>query len=254
MKKINLIAQNTIREIYKDKVLYLAFGFLIIYAVITVLLGSISLGQDLKILKDFGLAGIYLASIMSAIYFGCTLIPREMETRTYFQALSRPVSQLQFLLGKFAGIMIALILNAVAFEIIYLILVSTKGQTFDWPSLIQLTLMIFELAIVVSFCLLFSVRLRQFPAIVFSLAIFYIGHALPFLKTTTTESVLLKWIVGVLYFIFPNLEKFNFRNSVAYEITPTAGHIALSIIYSISYSIILLCLVNRLLKEKSCEK
>ena len=74
MKQITTIAKNTIKETIRDRILYAILGFALIFIVSTVFFGSISLGEDIKIIRDFGLAGIYIFSIIIAIFIGTSLV------------------------------------------------------------------------------------------------------------------------------------------------------------------------------------
>lgn len=250
MKNIFLIAKNTFKQMVRDRIFYGVFGFGVIFIASSLLLGSLSLGEDLRITKDFGLAGIYIFSLVLAIFFGSQSINRELEERTYHLVILRPVSSAQFILGKFLGLLFGIGLSALVMQLLYLVVVSLQHGGLDFISFYQFIMLVFEIGVVLSLTLFFSVIGTQLFATILSILLVFIGHSLGLIKHAADRGgLLIKGIGDILYYFLPNLEKFNLRNSISYGIRPEHNLIFLALIYSAVLTIVLLSLSHWAVKK-----
>lgn len=251
MNNIINIAKNTFKETVRDKILYGILAFALLFLSSTLFLGSISLGEDIKMIKDFGLAGIYAFSIIITIFLGTSLIYKELEKRTVYIILTKPVSTIQFVLGKFLGLWVSITLNVALMTVVHLVLVYVKGGGFDFLSLYAILLLIFELAIFIALTILFSSITTPLAGTLYAIIILYVGHSLDMLKKYAEQaSAAFRYFADVVYYLLPNLEKFNIRNSVVHDIAPRTGEIIYPIIYSALYCSILLWLAVISLKKQ----
>lgn len=251
MNNIVSIAKNTFKETIRDKILYGILSFALLFLISTTLFGSISLGEDIKVVKDFGLAGIYIFSIIIAIFLGTSLIHKELEKRTLYVILSKPVSIAQFILGKFFGLWSSVSLNVLIMTIVYLIIVYVEGGGIDYPAFFANLLLVFELSIFVSLTVLFSTFTTPLAGTIYSVIILYIGHSMNMMKQSVAKSgAFMKYLFDLIYYAFPNLEKFNFRNEVVHGTLPNSGQIIYPIIYSLLFSAVLLYLATVALKKQ----
>lgn len=251
MNNIIAIAKNTFKETIRDRILYGILAFALLFLLSTVLFGSISLGEDIKVVKDFGLAGIYIFSIIITIFIGTSLIYKEIEKRTLYIIFSKPVSSGQFILGKFVGLMAGIKLTVLLMTAAYLAIVAIKGGGFDYHALWAIFLMLFEIAIFIALTILFSTFTTPLAGTIYATIILYIGHSLSLLeKYAIKAGGLQKYLIDIIYYLLPNLEKFNLRNSVVYNVNPTVLQIVLPILYSILYTTILLYLANLAIKKQ----
>jgi len=251
MKNILTIAKNTFRETIRDRILYGILGFAILFLLSTVFFGSISLGEDTKVIKDLGLAGIYIFSLIIAVFLGSQLIHKELEKRTIYIILSKPVSTAQFILGKYLGLLSSLVINIAFMAIIYLAVVKFVGNQIDYLALWAFLLNILELSVFVALTILFSSFTAPLAGTIYAILILYIGHSLELLRKAAEKSGdLVKYLVEALYYLFPNLEKFNIRNFIVYGTPPTVAQIIYPALYSVLLTLILLWLANLCLKKR----
>jgi Cu-processing system permease protein len=251
MKNILTIARNTFKEAIRDRILYAILAFALLFLVSTFFLGSISLGEDIKVVKDLGLAGIYIFSIIIAVFLGTSLVYKELEKKTLYIIISKPVSFIDFAIGKFLGLWAGLSLNIFLMTIAYLIIVKIKGGGIDYISLYSILLLIFEIAIFIALTILFSSFTTPLAGAIYSVIFLYIGHSLSLLKQSAEKSEgFYKYFADGAYYILPNLEKFNLRNSVVYGVIPNSGEIVYPIIYSIIYTSIFIWLAVLALKKQ----
>src|SRR5438034_8112913 len=110
MTAIWAISSLTLKEAIRNKILYLLFFFAIVLIVFSWITGQLTVGDELKIIKDIGQSSIHFFGVLITIFIGMGLIFREMEKRTIYLILSKPVSRTQFLLGKFTGLAVTLLL------------------------------------------------------------------------------------------------------------------------------------------------
>jgi ABC-type transport system involved in multi-copper enzyme maturation permease subunit len=251
MKNIIVIAKNTFKETIRDRILFGILAFALLFLMSTILFGSISLGEDIKVIKDFGLAGIYIFSIIITIFLGSSLIYKEIEKRTLYIIFSKPVSVSQFIVGKFLGLLASISLTVVLMTAAYLLIVYVKGGRIDYLSLWSTLLLLFELAVFIALTILFSTFTTPLAGTIYAIIILYIGHSLGLLhKFGERAGGIQKYLSDLIYYIMPNLEKFNLRNSLVHNISPRSGEITSAILYSIFYSAILLYLAIVSLKKQ----
>src|ERR1700683_3871763 len=105
------VAKNTFKESIRDKVLYAIVAFAFVYIAFTVFLGSISLGEDMHVIRSLGLAGIYLFGLLLSIFLGPSLVYKELERRTLYFILSKPLTRAQFIIGKFLGLFASVVVS-----------------------------------------------------------------------------------------------------------------------------------------------
>jgi len=250
MKNILLIAKSTFKGIIKDKVFLGIIFCALLFSIGIYLISSLSLGNDIKITKDLGLAMVFLIANLTAIFFGCTRTREEIREKTYLSIISRPVSPIQFIIGKFLGLFTGVIVCTIIIQTFYMAALCLN-KVFDYYSLWQLLLLFFEIAIVLAISILLSILTSDIGSLLLSITLFYIGHSLVFLKNAFANgNAIGKMLTNTLYYLLPNLEKFNIRNTITYNITPTSSQIIYPIIYSVLYTTIILWLCNTALKKE----
>src|SRR5215472_5619568 len=111
MKVIGLIAVNVFRESVRDKVLYNLVLFAILLMAASYLIGQLTAGQDIKIIKDLGLAATSFFGLFIAVFIGIALVAKEVERRSVYSLLSKPIHRYQLVIGKYAGLLVTLTVN-----------------------------------------------------------------------------------------------------------------------------------------------
>src|SRR4029077_10520276 len=127
MRRVGVVALNTFREAVRDRVLYnlVFFAFLMIAA--SILVGQISIGIEQSVIVSLGLSAISVIGILIAVFLGVALVSKEMDKRTLYALLAKPVRRWEFLLGKFGGLVLTLAVNTAAMTLgLLLAMVSVK--------------------------------------------------------------------------------------------------------------------------------
>lgn len=243
MTTIYAIAANTFREAIRDRILYglLAFAVLLIGA--SVALADLSIGQQERLIKDIGLAAISLIGAVMAVFLGITLVSREVERRTVYTILAKPIRRYELVLGKYFGLAATIGVNVL---VMGLCLTGVVGWLGWWqPTVAAALLLAFvEMLVVTAVATLFSTFTTPTLAAIFTLAFFVIGHLTATLRYLGEHapSEAARVVFAVVYRVLPNLEAFNLKTRVANNELVTLLEVGLATGYGVLYATALLAL------------
>jgi ABC-type transport system involved in multi-copper enzyme maturation permease subunit len=219
--RVATIALHTFKESVRQKVLYnlVAFALLLIGAAI--LFGSISVGVEQIILITLGLTSISVFGLLIAIFIGIDLVSKEIERRTIYNILSKPVSRPEFILGKYLGLLLTLFVNTAIMTVgFYAALFYQKRalRLDDFRFLGAVYFILLELAIVVGIAVVFSCISTPVLSAVYTFCLYVIGNFSADLRAfgQETQSALLGTVSDVLYYALPNFGNFNVISQVAH--------------------------------------
>lgn len=239
MKKIIAISINTLRESVRDRVFYSLLIFAILMLGFSTVLGKLTVGDHVKIVKDFGLGAISLFGTLIAIFVGIGLVYKEMEKKTIYVILSKPLARWQFLLGKYCGLSLTLLIEVAVMTIGLLGLCFFYTQSIPWELFKAIIPIWFELQLILAVAVMFSTFASPFLSGLFALSVFIIGHLTKDLKVLAehTEDLVLSYLANILYYSFPNLENLNFKSQVVHGLAISLPKLGFSLFYSASYTI-----------------
>jgi ABC-type transport system involved in multi-copper enzyme maturation permease subunit len=245
MGRIVTIALGAFKESVRERVLYnlIVFAFLMIGAAI--LLGSISVGMEQFILVNLGLGAISVFGLLTAIFIGIGLVSKEIDRRTIYNILAKPVTRAEFILGKYAGLILTLFVNtAIMTAGFYVALaIQEKGLALhDSSLLIAVYFILLQLAIVVGVAIFFSCISTPILSAVFTFCLFVIGNFLSDIRGFGQESGsrVLEKMTAVLYYLLPNFGDFNVINQAAHGVRISGLFITANTCYALLYIAVLL--------------
>jgi ABC-type transport system involved in multi-copper enzyme maturation permease subunit len=253
LRKIGCIALNTYRETVRDKVLYNLVLFALLMIGSSYVLGKISVYQEVKIIKDLGLASISIFGTVIAIFIGIGLVSKEIDKRTLHGLLPKPISRTEFLLGKYFGLSLTLLVNVSIMSLGLYLLLWFMGESFE-PALGKAIFLIYlQLALVVAVALFFSTFTSSILAGLFTGFIYVAGYFSADLKNfeQVVESDFLPVVTRVIYYLLPNFRNFDVKAVVvAGEPVPLSqlGWVAL---YASIYVTILLVASSLVFRKRS---
>jgi ABC-type transport system involved in multi-copper enzyme maturation permease subunit len=239
------IARNAFREAVRDRVLYNLVIFALLLIAGAIFLGELSAGQEAKIIVDLGLSAMLLFGVFIAIFVGVGLVYKEIERRTLYAILSKPIGRGQFLLGKYLGLCLTLLVNVLIMGVgVSLALVYVR-RGWDplvfkiWPAIL---LIYVELMIVTGVALLFSTFSSPALSALLTFFVFIIGHFSADLKTlgNSAGSSPARWLFRSLYYVLPNLSNYSMITTAAHGYVPEPRAMTVSIAYAIVYIVVLL--------------
>jgi Cu-processing system permease protein len=247
MRSILLVASAVYRESVRDRVPLTIAGFGVLLVCASYLIGQLTAGQDLKIIKDLGLAALNILGLFIAVFIGIGLVAKEVERRSIYTLLSKPVTREQFLVGKYLGLVMTLGVNlgamCLAFYAVlfYQDLVSTAGAKAAWPApamdprLMVAVLLIFgELMLITAIALFFSSFSSPLLSMLLTLALWIAGHFNADLRQfeAVVDAPAVAYLARAVYYLLPNLAPFNVKAEVVHAVPVSLSHVALTLAYA----------------------
>jgi ABC-type transport system involved in multi-copper enzyme maturation permease subunit len=251
MSTIAHVAVNVFKESVRDKVLYNLVVFAVLLMAAAYLIGQLTAGQDIKIIKDLGLAAIATFGLMIAIFIGIGLVWKEVERRSIYSILSKPVSRAQFIIGKYCGLLLTLAVNVGVMTVAwYAVLAymnatmkgSLEAPTLD-PGLLKAVALIFvELALVTAIALFFSTFSSPFLSAGLTLGLWVVGHFNADLRNfqSVVDSPAAVWLARVLYYVLPNFDAFDVKYQVVHALAVPASYLVSTALYGAVYVTLLM--------------
>lgn len=255
MRAISLVAGAVFRESVRDRVPYSMVVFAVLLMAASYLISQLTAGQDLKIIKDLGLAAIAMFGLLIAVFIGIGLVSKEVERKSVYGLLTKPVTRTQFVLGKYAGLVLTLAVNIAAMVaafyavLYYMHLNASEATRAGWtapavdPRLLVATLLIFaELAVVTAVALFFSTFSSPLLAILLTLGLWIAGHFNADLRNfeNVVDAPVAAWVAKALYYVLPNLAPFDVKAEVVHGMPVAMRHVALTLLYAVVYAGMLL--------------
>ena len=255
MSAIRLVAAAVYRESVRDRVPLAIAGFGVLLVAASYLISQLTAGQDLKIIKDLGLAAINILGLFIAIFIGINLVAKEVERRSIYNLLSKPVTREQFMIGKYLGLVMTLAVNigamCVAFYavLLYQDWAASEGMRAAWPApatdpklMIAVALIFGELMLITAVALFFSSFSSPLLAILLTFALWIAGHFNADLRQfeQVVDSPVAAYIARGAYYALPNLAPFNVKAEIVHGVPVAASHVVLTLAYAAVYITMLL--------------
>jgi ABC-type transport system involved in multi-copper enzyme maturation permease subunit len=247
---VGRIALAVFRESVRDRVLYSLVGFAAIVIGASLLLSQLTAGQDVKIIKDLGLAAMSLFGVFIAIFVGIGLVSREVERRSVYSILSKPVRRSELVVGKYAGLVLTVAVNlAVMTAVWYGVLAyehwieseefrrGWEASATDPRMLVAVYLILLQLMLVIAIAVFFSTFSTPILSAAFTFGLFVAGHFGADLKNF--EMVVgdspVKYVTSAIYYVLPNMAVFDVKSAVVHAQPVTMGYVALTTAYGVVY-------------------
>ena len=239
MMPIVALAGNTLRELTRNKLLYLLVVFSILLILSSMLLIQLSIGQWERVINDVSLATIQLSGAFVAILIGVNLVAGEIDKKTVYVTLSKPMSRRAFIIGKYIGLCSTLFLIVAVMGGVLAIDLAFIGSKTGWQTLAALVLIYVELCLLSAFAMVFSSFTTQTLGVIFTICIFVIGHLAGDLALLAQRLTgLSQQSVNVLSMILPNLDLLNVKTQAANGLPIAPGFVVKASLYGFSYSAI----------------
>jgi len=251
------VAGAVFRESVRDRVLYNLVGFALLLMGASVLVGQLSAGQDVKVVKDLGLASMSLFGLFIAVFIGIGLVWKEVDRKTIYSLLAKPVGRVDVIAGKYAGLVLTVLVNlCVMAAVLYLVLAvvvwrqpAAAARAWEAPALdprllVAVFLIFLELSLVVAIALFFSTFASPLLSATFTVGLFVAGHFTVDLQQldAVVASPALGVLGGGLYHLLPDFAVFDVNAAVVHGVAVPGARVALTAAYAVLYTISLLML------------
>jgi ABC-type transport system involved in multi-copper enzyme maturation permease subunit len=250
MRIIAHVAVNVFKESVRDKVLYNLVAFATLLIGISYLLGQLTAGQDVKIIKDLGLAAIATFGLLIAVFIGIGLVWKEVERRSIYSLLSKPIRRSEFVLGKYAGLALTLFVNIGVMTVAFYAVLAVMNTQFPesvrdaWPApatdprmLGAIGLIFLELLLVTAIALFLSTFSSPFLSAALTFGMWIIGHFNADLRNfeAVVDSKSAAYLARGLYYILPNFAAFDVKTQVVHALPVPASYLATTAAYAAAY-------------------
>ena len=250
MQAVRFIAVNVFRESVRDRVPYNLVLFALLLIGASFLLGQLTAGQDVKIIKDLGLAATSVFGMFIAVFIGIGLVSKEVERRSIYALLAKPISRAQFIAGKYAGLVLTLAVNVAVMTVaLYLLLAvltwnapAPVAGSWDAPGLdpqmLKAHFLIFiELMLVTAIALFFSTFSSPILSAALTFGLYVAGHFNADLKNfeQVVDAKPAAWLARGLYHVLPDFSAFDIKMEVVHGLPVSAGYLASTAAYGAVY-------------------
>ena len=239
------IAVHTFKECVRDKVLYNLIVFALLLIGAAVVFGRISVGIQQIILVNLGLSSISIFGLLMAIFIGISLVWKEIERKTLYNVLSKPVSRAEFILGKYLGLFLTLLVNTAIMTAGFYVALWIEKRRFEFADLAPLEAVYFillQFAIIVGLALLFSCIATPVLSGVFTVSLFVIGNFLDDIRWfgAHTGSGVLSMLTLALYYLLPDLSRLNVISNSAHGMWAPRTLLIANSLYALLYVTVLI--------------
>jgi ABC-type transport system involved in multi-copper enzyme maturation permease subunit len=221
MNSVLIVGRNTFREAVRDRVLYNLVFFALLMIASAMLIGQISMGIETVVMISLGLSAISLIGLLIAAFTGVGLVSKEIDKRTLHAVLAKPLRRWEFLLGKFAGLVVTLAVNTAAMAaglFLALWLVKHSVTPSDLVVLVAVYFILLKLMLVVALAMLFSCFTSPLLALLFTGGLYLAGlfvSELRSLQVTTLTPQMQKFFAVVSY-VLPNFGNYDVMGAAAH--------------------------------------
>jgi ABC-type transport system involved in multi-copper enzyme maturation permease subunit len=244
------IALSVFRESVRDKVFYNLLLFAVLLVAASFLIGQLTAGQDLKIIKDLGLAATSLFGLFISVFVGIGLLWKEVDQRSVYNVLSKPVRRHQLVLGKYLGLLLTLLVNVAVMGLVLYGLLAYMNSTLppnlkaaveapplDPRLLLALFLIFVQLAMVTAVALFFSTFASPMVSAALTFGLYVVGHFNADLKNfeLIVPSKAVGWLARSLYYLLPNLAPLDVKAQVVHGQAIAGGYVELGVVYAVVY-------------------
>ena len=249
------IALNTFREIVRNKFLYLIIFFGFIFIVFSIVLGTLTLGDDKKLIVDFGLAMIEIFGFIWVLFVWSQLLFKEIEWKTIFLILSKPITRKQFILGKYLWFSATIFLIILLQSLLFLWVLYFKDIEITKLIIVSLFFTFLKLELILALVMFFSSFMSNMITILVSVLVYLAWHSFSLLLDLVhrTKNQILIYLWQALQLLFPPFEALNTKDYIWSFSDFSIKYFWINTFYSIAYLIIILYLTTIIFNKKRFE-
>jgi ABC-type transport system involved in multi-copper enzyme maturation permease subunit len=240
-----VVAINTFREAVRDRVLYNLIFFALLMIGSAILVGQISIGIERMVIVNLGLSAISVIGLVMAIFIGVSLVSKEIEKRTLYSLLAKPIHRWEFLVGKYAGLLLTLVVNTTFMTVGLAAALFYVGRPFvrsDATILVAIYFILLELALVTALAMLFSCYSSPMLSTLFTLGVYITGLFATDIRAfgDISGSRVVQIATRIVYYLVPNFHNFDAIGAAAHGDAISVALIAQNTLYAALYATIVL--------------
>jgi ABC-type transport system involved in multi-copper enzyme maturation permease subunit len=251
--RVGAVAGNTLREAIRNRVLYTLLAFALLLIGSSILLANLSYVEQGRILQDIALGSMRLFGVALAIAVGINLIHREVERRTIYTILAKPISRGEFLLGKYLGLVATIWMLVAIMSVVFVAVSLADGTPVGLGHAAALLLLGMELAVVVGVATLFSAFTTPTLSALFTTALWVAGNLTRDLEQLAQQTRVdeIIGVARVLHQVLPDLAAFNLSLKATHGLPiAAAAEVGLPLAYGAAWCAFLLLVAIAIFRRR----
>lgn len=224
MNGILIIARMTFLEARRNKITWSIVFFCLVLVLTSFLFQEVTIASFDRIVRDVGVGAINVFGVMLAIFLGVSVVSREIERRTVYSFLAKPLTRVDYLLGKLLGVWLTTIVCLALMLVAFLVEAKVYRGQLDLVIFQAFWLMLVEFLVLASFAILASTFTSSAMSAFMTVSLFVVGHLSDdiYFSARKSDSLVVQKLGALLFYAIPNLEKLNLKRQVSL-LTPVAG-------------------------------
>lgn len=253
--KIKIIAFYTFKEILRSKILVNVFFAGLLLMVLTYVATEFTYGVPERVALDFGLGMLSLSSLAISLFLGVNLLSKEIESRTVYMVIARPVPRFAFILGKLIGLTGIQVVNVLLLSTMTIMVTYFLGGEVNSLILWTIGFTFLESIMLLLVVVLMSLFANNILSSLISVVILLLGHAVKETQEVgfVQNNPLFKKILEVYHFFLPGFYKLNLKDFVLYKASLPLDYLIPSLVYGLTYSAFLLMIILYLFNRKNID-
>lgn len=252
MNAFTAIALNGFREARRNRISVVVMLFMLGLLLSSTLVTEVTAYTFQRVMTDVGLGAMGIFLVLLAIFLSSGMLTREIERRTLYLVVSKPVSRGLFLVARLAGNMLTLGVLLLAMAVLYFAQTALYGTPITAPQVVAIGMLWVELLVVSSVGFLMSSFASQLVAAVVTIGVYFAGHLSGDIYTLAqrSDNGALRALGKAIYYLLPNLDRLNFRPQASYDLLAPASDVLASAAYGVAYAAVLTCLAVLLFSRR----
>lgn len=253
--KISIVAFYTFKEILKSKILINVFFAGLGLMLVTFVATEFTYGVPERVALDFGLGMLSLSTLAISLFLGVTLLSKEIDSRTVYMVISRPVPRYAFIIGKLVGLLGIQAVNVILLSLMTLVSVAALGGEINSLIYWSICFIFLESVLLLLVVVLMSLIANNILSALLSVVVLILGHAVKETQNVSfvKSSELLTSILKAYHFVLPGFYKLNLKEFVLYKTSVTSSYLFSTLTYGFAYSGFLLILIIFIFNKKNID-
>jgi ABC-type transport system involved in multi-copper enzyme maturation permease subunit len=250
MNAILMIASNTFRQTVRERLFYNVLLFGVGMVIFSMIVGQLTFGYPDRVVRSIGLSGVSMALDLMGLFIGVTLVFQEIDRKTLFVLLTRPVGRWQYVSGRFLGLLAALVVITLGLSVVFAIVLSIAQGDLTRLDALALMSAFPEAAILGGVGLVLSTFTTPTIGSGIGIGIWIVAASTDDLVRLTEESPFAHQMAKVVSYVFPSLARFNFREAAVYQLDVSLADAASVWLYGACYCLALVALASFILSRR----
>lgn len=245
------LAVNGFREARRNRVTVVVFGFAFLMAFISTVAIDLTVATFERVMLDLGLGVMALISAGLVVFLASGLIPREIERRTIFLVLSRPISRSAFVVARFIGNIATIIVLVAMMTAVLAWQLGTHGVPPDRVFFVSVYGIVLQAIVLNAVCFVLASSMTQFPSAVSAVSLWVLGHlSTDLYRMAERAEGGMRWVGKALWLVMPQLDRLDFKARATYQELTTNAELLTSLAYTVGYSMVLVTVACLLFEKR----